>query len=511
MNYEVTALKKRPQSFDELVGQEFIVSTLANSVKQGRVANAYLFSGPRGVGKTSAARILAKSLNCEQGLLQSPCGTCTSCREITMGNSLDVIEIDGASHTSVNDVREIKDEVLFSPSNSKYKIYIIDEVHMLSNSAFNALLKTIEEPPPYVVFIFATTEIHKVPATIRSRCQQFNFRLISISEISEKLKEAARELKIKTDKESLLWIAKESTGSMRDAYTLFDQIVSFSENDINIKKIHEKLGIVGLDEIAIIVSLLAEGKSEEVLNASDTILSKGISEEQLLISLTEFFRNLLFLKNGITKESILGYSKESFQQELVEAFTLEQIEKALELLLDLYRNFRFSLNPKYELELLLNRLSRLKTLIVPSEILHMLNDLREQIFSSSREHRAAEPSQNAIQEENRDSQEAVNVVQKIIDTIGRKKLTLATALSKCVSWELKDSVLTIFFKEEDKFSQEFVTIEKTNLSQLASTILSYPVSVKIELVQHTSAENADVDENEMILKKVFKGNVVRGE
>ena len=178
MAYEVTATRKRPQDFEKLVGQEFVVSTLENAIQEGRIAHAYLFSGPRGVGKTSSARLLAKALNCERGMSAHPCGECSSCREITSGTSVDVIEIDGASNTSVNDIRAIKEEVLFPPQSSRYKIYIIDEVHMLSTSAFNALLKTIEEPPDYVIFLFATTDLQKVPATIRSRCQQFRFQLI---------------------------------------------------------------------------------------------------------------------------------------------------------------------------------------------------------------------------------------------------------------------------------------------------------------------------------------------
>ncbi|MBO4547344.1 MAG: DNA polymerase III subunit gamma/tau, partial [Treponema sp.] len=249
MAYEVTATRRRPQKFEDLIGQEFVAATLKNSIQSGKIAHAYLFSGPRGCGKTSTARIFAKALNCQNGPTPSPCGECSACKEITKGSSLDVIEIDGASNTSVNDVRQIKDEVQFPPQSSRYKIYIIDEVHMLSTSAFNALLKTIEEPPEYIIFIFATTELQKVPATIKSRCQQFNFRLVPIEKIKEMLAAAAAELNIQADDEAIYWIARESTGSMRDAYTLFDQVAAFSESHITYEKIRDKLGLVGTDRL----------------------------------------------------------------------------------------------------------------------------------------------------------------------------------------------------------------------------------------------------------------------
>ncbi|MDR3060287.1 MAG: DNA polymerase III subunit gamma/tau, partial [Prevotella sp.] len=245
MAYEVTATKRRPKTFDELAGQDFVAATLKSSIESGRIAHAYLFSGPRGCGKTSAARILARSLNCEKGPTVNPCGTCPSCREIARGANLDIIEIDGASNNSVDSVRQIRDEVIFPPQGGKKKIYIIDEVHMLTNNAFNALLKTIEEPPEYIVFIFATTEVHKVPATIRSRCQQFNFRLIPIETIQKILKDTCAEMGIEAEDEALFWIAKESTGSLRDAYTLFDQVASFSDGHIREQLIRDKLGLVG--------------------------------------------------------------------------------------------------------------------------------------------------------------------------------------------------------------------------------------------------------------------------
>jgi DNA polymerase-3 subunit gamma/tau len=509
MSYEVTAIKKRPQNFDQIVGQEFIVSALKNSLKQERIAHAYLFSGPRGVGKTSAARILAKSLNCEQGITAHPCGKCPSCLEIVEGRSFDVIEIDGASHTSVNDVREIRDEVLFAPTNFRYKVYIIDEVHMLSNSAFNALLKTIEEPPPHVVFIFATTEIHKVPATIRSRCQQFNFRLISLSDIKQKIQEVAEELNIKSDNESLVWIAKEATGSLRDAYTLFDQIISFSGQEIQIRKIQEKLGIVGVDEIGTLIRMLAEGDIQQVLKVTDSILNKGISEEQFVISMAEYFRNLLFLKHGITKESFLGCSVESFSKEIIDSFDLTQIEKALDLLLHLYRNFRFSLNQKFELELLLSRLGSLENLISPSEVLDTIQALKAQLQN--------QPPQSALPKtEERDQATSspviapYNMLDTIIDTIGKKKLTLASSLKKCVSCKIKENYVIFSYQEKDAFSAEFVMGEKETLSHIASKICGNTMSIKVELLKENK-EKTTTDEGENILKKVFKGTVVKGE
>ncbi len=383
MAFEVTATRKRPQQFDSLAGQEFVVSTLKNAIDQGRIAHAYLFSGPRGVGKTTCARLLAKALNCEKGPTSNPCSECENCKGIAKGNNLDVIEIDGASNTGVNDVRVIKEEVLFPPVSSRYKIYIIDEVHMLSQSAFNALLKTIEEPPEYVVFIFATTETQKVPATIRSRCQQFNFRLLNIETIKELLKQAADEMNVSADDDALFWIAKEATGSMRDAYTLFDQVVSFSDGKITLAKIREKLGLIGTDRLNGIIESVMASRNNEAVEKIQDLLQKGVSIDQTVKDFTEYFRSLLLIKQGVTSENILGCRALSFPYEILNAYTVAQIENALDMFLNLYRNIRYSLNPRFELELAVAKLGRLKYTADNASVLEQLARLKNDLITGT--------------------------------------------------------------------------------------------------------------------------------
>ncbi len=510
MAYEVTASRKRPSNFDQLTGQDFVATSLQKSVASGRIAHAYLFSGPRGVGKTSAARILAKAINCEKWPSDNPCGVCGNCLSITRGNSLDVIEIDGASNTSVNDVREIRDEVLFAPSNSRYKVYIIDEVHMLSNSAFNALLKTIEEPPPYIVFIFATTEVHKVPATIRSRCQQFNFRLIGLEEIKVKLSEISAESNIEAEDEALLWIAKESTGSLRDAYTLYDQIVSFSDGKITISKIKEKLGLVGLDEINELAENFTDGSSLESLRIAGEIMKKGVSPEQFIVELSEYFRNILLIKNGVRKEGILGSPVERFSAKVLEKLSVQQIEYALSLLLDLFRNIRYSLNQQFEIELAISRLSFITKHLSDIEILDSIKKLKDEIKRVPvQEIPASSNSEEKNKKQEEESGDFTCYRDEIVANFKKTNMMLASSLAKTTLWERKGNSIIIYCADNfslDSIKNEIPAVKKeldsiTNSNYKIEVVLSAKKEETEETILNSSSK---VD----LVKKVFKGEII---
>ena len=498
--YEVTASRKRPRTFDELTGQEFVVATLKNALKAGRIAHAYLFSGPRGVGKTSAARILARGLNCPSGPTADSCEDYPGSEEIARGTSLDVIEIDGASNTSVNDVRQIKDEVLFAPNSSRYKIYIIDEVHMLSNSAFNALLKTIEEPPPYVAFIFATTELHKVPATIKSRCQQFAFRLISIDAIRDKLREVAAEMRIVANDEALFWIAKEATGSLRDAYTLFDQIVSFSDGEITLEKIQDKLGLVGFDRLNELAEKIVAGETAVLLEKADEMLSAGISVEQFTVDLAEYFRSLLFIRHGVTKESVLGYPVDRYAVSVRDALTQTQIERGIALLFDLYRDIRYSLNPRFELELVLSRLAALGSYLTSREILDEIEAVRSAIRAGNTDDRrtvSAPPRARLLEAEK---------VEEIVTIVRDNKVALASVLDKAVRWELDEAHVTIVF--DGAYAANAVKQDITFVRDVVRNALDEAVDVTVT-VESNDGEPREIDEKVELVRKVFRGEVVQ--
>ncbi len=298
MFYLVLARKWRPQTFEEVVGQEVVVRTLKNALLKGRIAHAYLFSGPRGVGKTSTARILAKALNCAEGPTPYPCNKCQSCNEITSGTSLDVVEIDGASHTGVDNIRELKEAVSYKPMRSRYKVYIIDEVHMLSQSAFNALLKTLEEPPPHVVFVFATTEPQKVPLTVLSRCQRFEFRRIPPELIFKHLKKITEAEGIVADEKALKLLAEKADGSLRDAQSLLDQVAAYAGGEKIIEEmVKEVLGIPERWTLEKLAQSLAQGDLKEGFKIIEELYERGIPYDEFLLEFMKYLRDLLLEGN----------------------------------------------------------------------------------------------------------------------------------------------------------------------------------------------------------------------
>jgi DNA polymerase-3 subunit gamma/tau len=296
MEYLVLSRKYRPRAFEDVVGQDHITHTLQKAVESGRVAQAYIFSGTRGTGKTTMARILAKALNCDKGPTAHPCNKCTICAAVDTGQDVDVVEIDGASHNSVEDVRELRSNANYTPARARYKIYYIDEVHMLSAAAFNALLKTLEEPPAHVKFIFSTTEPHKIPLTIQSRCQRFDFRNISADEILKRLTWIAGEEGIKIDDGALAIIARFASGSMRDAESLFDQVASFAGKKVTAADVEKVLGVVPAEAMSRLVTALAAGDTPKALEAVDAVLSGGTSARQFVAEFIDHLRDCLVAK-----------------------------------------------------------------------------------------------------------------------------------------------------------------------------------------------------------------------
>jgi len=364
LSYQVSARKYRPGTFDDVIGQPHIVQTLKNAVSMKQIAHAYLFSGTRGVGKTTVARILAKALNCEQGPTSHPCDTCENCREITQGNSVDVIEIDGASNTSVDDVREIRENVKFTPFRGQFRVYIIDEVHMLSNSAFNALLKTLEEPPAHVVFVFATTEIHKIPATILSRCQHYNFRRIARAEIIERLRHVAARDQLTLEDRSFTALARASEGSMRDALSLLDQAIAYGGKTIHHSDLELLLGAVPQELVQELLRAILVQDSSAALTRLAHLLDQGHDLRAFCAEVVEHLRNLLVaavVPDTTQLRSLIEAAEEGLNQlpEEAKALTPEQLQELLAIFLQAEDALRFSSHPRFVVETAAIRATRL--------------------------------------------------------------------------------------------------------------------------------------------------------
>ena len=431
MSYLVLARKWRPQSFSEVVGQEHIKRSLQNAIRYNRLPHALLFSGPKGVGKTTMARILAKALNCERGPSIEPCNKCISCKEIDLGNSIDVQEIDGASNRRINEVREIRENVKYLPSRGRYKVYIIDEVHMLTEEAFNALLKTLEEPPPHVIFVFATTEPHKVPPTIVSRCQRFPFHRISSSIICHRISEIASAEKIDIEEDAIRLIAHSSEGSLRDALSLLDQLVSFSTPPINVKDVQEILGLFDTHLVLETIDAILNGDLKRILETIHKIYEEGSDLKQFYLNLITYFRHLLIAK--LTEKASLvdlpDYEWEVLRN-IAKNQSISHLEQLFDLLISEQGVIKTTTQPRFILEALLIKMAEFKKVVPIEVIIERLSSLKKEAV------RKGEIVDERIPEEDTE-----NIKEKIIPAVRRESPILAAILENA----------KIFLKDEKIF------------------------------------------------------------
>ena len=393
MAYEVLARKWRPKGFEDVVGQEHVTRTLKNAIETERVAHAYLFVGPRGIGKTSLARIFAKALNCEKGPTVSPCCECSMCREIATGNALDVLEIDGASNNGVDQVRDLREQVQFAPSHGTFKIIIIDEVHMLSIAAFNALLKTLEEPPPHVKFIFATTEGDKILPTIISRCQRFDLRRIQTPLIVERLRHICTAEHITVDDDALLAVARGAEGGMRDALSALDQLISFRGDSLTEDDVLAVFGLVSRRSLENLATAVLQGDMPEILKFVGMFDSAGKDMRRLTVELMEHFRNLLVYQYVGENMSGLDATPEQIRALATQASLAdaERVQQIADQLAEMEGRLRYALSVRTLIEMTLIRCARIARAVSLEDVLRKLNAIR-----TSEPPAAAAPAQPAV-------------------------------------------------------------------------------------------------------------------
>jgi len=369
--YQVIARKYRPQTFSELVGQEHVKTTLENAIAKNRIAHGYIFSGQRGTGKTTVARILARCLNCIEGPTVTPCGACASCLEIASGNAPDVIEIDAASNRGINEMRELRENVRYRPSRDRYKVFIIDEAHQITSEAFNALLKTLEEPPEWVVFMLCTTEAHKIPATIASRCQHFSFRSIDFEEITGRMEWICKQEGIHADAEALAVLAQAGEGSLRDSLSALDQAIACCGNELRAADVRPLMGAFSLDALERVTKALSASDRALMLEIVEDLVRNGHNLQHFVRELARYFRNLLVSKIAGLDNRLIAASRQERGRlsETAEGFSEQDLTRHLQLTLDLYRDLQFSLQPRLHLELGLIRLVEAGKLASIEEVL----------------------------------------------------------------------------------------------------------------------------------------------
>lgn len=507
MSYLVFARKWRPQDFDEIVGQEHIATTLKNAINLNRVAQAYLFTGPRGVGKTSTARILAKALNCEKGPSPSPCNKCANCLETTGANSLDVIEIDGASNRGIDEIRTLRENAKLSPMRGRFKIYIIDEVHQITDAAFNALLKTLEEPPPHVKFIFATTRPNKIPATILSRCQRFDFRRVPIGDIVKKLKEICKSEKIDAGENVLFEIAKASDGSLRDAESILDQLNSFCDRSIQIADLTKVLGVIEDELFLSLADFVAKKDITAILKMIDGLVNDGRDLSQFLGKFVEHIRDLAVLKINKNLKSALALSDEMLTKFSAQAeiFTLEDLIYMFYLLVNTYEAARKTGLMRFSMEFAFIKLVKRQDFMPIDKLLERIDNPV---------HSNPAPGSGSMETD----------WPNVIHMLGAKKASLASFLMEGEPAQLEGGILKVNFPKMHTFHKEILEEPESKklIEGVCKTVFGAPVKIEFKLVENFQRKNnfkfinheEEKKEPDPLLKDamdVFNGSVIKND
>ena len=536
MSYLVLARKWRPRVWGDMLGQEHVTSTLKNAIKNDRLAHAYLFTGPRGVGKTTAARILAKSLNCAKGISVVPCNQCSNCKEISDGVNTDVYEIDGASNRGINEIRSLREKIKYMPSGARYKIYIIDEVHMLTKEAFNALLKTLEEPPEHVIFIFATTEPHKVPSTIISRCQRFDFRRISTNEIMKSLQNICKEENINIDDEAIQLIAMKSDGSLRDSQSILDQMISYTEGTITGEEVIKALGLIEQEVFFKITDIVQKKDLKKGIQLVEDIVSKGYDVEEFLSGLEDHLRNLLFVVS--TQNTELLQTSETYKKRYLtqtEKFNEGDVLRFIKIITDARNELKRGVQPRFQLELTVIKMIKMDKTVTVEDLIAQVKEIAVKMPIDQEHLSTKNPSDNKennpVQDqkpekkktekkksENVSDPEGGNEKKKLltferisthwpefIRQIKRRKITLGSFLAEGVLYTLNNKNIEVAFSSDNNFHIDAINRSRDIVAEVLKEVFEqelYIKCIKKELPK-TRKKNTMSNNKEQSLKNVL--------
>jgi DNA polymerase-3 subunit gamma/tau len=522
MPYTVFALKWRPKSFDEIIGQEYAVSQLKSALEKGRLANAYLFAGPRGVGKTSAARILAKALNCKEGPTVKPCGKCSSCNEIAGGRSLDVIEIDGASNRGIEEIRTLRENVKFAPVQGKFKVYIIDEVHQITSDGFNALLKTLEEPPEYVKFVFATTHPHKVIPTILSRCQRLDFRRIPVLEIIKQLDKIAKAESIDIDKEVLAAVARSSDGSLRDAESVLDQLYSFAKDKVSLKDVSSVLGLVAQDALFEVADAVIARDPLAALSFLNRVVDEGKDVAVFLNNLIEHFRNLMVAKVTKADMRLVDLPQDICDRLLKQsqALTMEEIFSAFTVLVNTQEMAKRLDSARIPVEIALVRLAHDKKAAYNAASAPPAPRPHTQPHHQPK----PAPEPQAAKKEEPPPPEAHSLISiesvkagwdSIITKLSQVKISVATYLNEGEPGHVKGDLLTVLFPKGLSLHKEALESKENKqiIERIVADVVGSPLRVSFVLSAEVRARTVDENSSPFLRSALdmFNGRILGNE